>query len=81
MIISLRDLTLCSHHLLGVKPYQAVLFVDVLELFVAELPYLLHDFKDRDFFVKLERVLGLLVGLDLSLVFNDPDDTTVNTHK
>lgn len=54
MIISLRDLTLGSHHLLGVKPYQEVSFVDVLELLVAELPYLLHDFKDRDLIVELE---------------------------
>lgn len=54
MIISLRDLTLTSHHLLGVKIYQEVLFKDVLELLVAELPYLLHDFKDRDVFVELE---------------------------
>lgn len=77
MIISLRDLTLSSHHLLGVKLYQRVLFEDVLELLVAELSYLLHDFKDRDVFVELERVLGLLVGLDLSLIFNDPE--TIST--
>ena len=73
----MRYLTLSSHHLLGVKSYQAVLFVDVLELLVAELSYLLHDFKDRDVFVELERVLRLLVGLNLSLIFNDPD--TINT--
>jgi hypothetical protein len=72
VIISLRDLTLTSHHLLGVEPYQAVLFVDVLELLVAELPYLLHDFKDRDVFVELKRVLGFLISLNLRLVLNDP---------
>ena len=72
MIISLRDLTLSSHHLLGVKPYQAILFVDVPELLVAELPNLLHDIKHRDVFVELQRVLGLLVCLDLCLIFNDP---------